>query len=302
MAFHGVDLNARVMELQNQFRNQIRNRGGQGIRSFGRIFRQLDNNGNKKLDIAEFTEALAVFGLFPKKTDVQGLFKAYDIDGDGNIGYEEFLRGMREELSERKKAMVQRAFDMLDKDGSGVITPKDVMTLYDVRQNPEFIDGTKTKKEIVEDFLDSFDGLKGNDDGKITKKEFFDYYTDLAISTPTEEYFVVMMQQTWGIGEDESSEDFQTQLRYIVGLFRQRLITLSNGQQEEYKLQQLFDEFDANANGMLTMDELAAMLAKLEISVERKYLSALIAALDKDKSGAIEFAEFKDFIIYDPYK
>ena len=76
--------------------------------------------------------------LFPKKVDVQGLMKAYDIDGDGNIGYEEFIRGMREELSDRKKAMVERAFQMLDKDGSGVITFKDVEALYDVRQNKDF--------------------------------------------------------------------------------------------------------------------------------------------------------------------
>ena len=59
--------------------------------------------------------------------------KYYDIDGDGNIGYEEFLRGMREKLSERKLAMVERAFSLLDKDGSGVITVKDVENLYDVR-------------------------------------------------------------------------------------------------------------------------------------------------------------------------
>ena len=62
MAFHGVDLTVRIAELQNQFRNQIRARGGIGIRSFGRIFRQLDDNGNKKLDITEFTEALNMFG------------------------------------------------------------------------------------------------------------------------------------------------------------------------------------------------------------------------------------------------
>jgi len=47
-----------------------------------------------------------MFGLFPKKVDVQGLMKAYDVDGDGNISYEEFLRGMREELNDRKKGMV----------------------------------------------------------------------------------------------------------------------------------------------------------------------------------------------------
>jgi|TARA_B110000285_G_C15079690_1_gene592781 Ca2+-binding EF-hand superfamily protein len=40
--------------------------------------------------------------------------KAYDIDGDGNIGYEEFLRGLRDELSERKLAMVERTFATMD--------------------------------------------------------------------------------------------------------------------------------------------------------------------------------------------
>ena len=42
--------------------------------------------------------------------------KFYDIDGDGNISYEEFLSGMREELSERRVVMVKKAFMMLDKD------------------------------------------------------------------------------------------------------------------------------------------------------------------------------------------
>jgi Ca2+-binding EF-hand superfamily protein len=35
------------------------------------------------------------YRLFPKKTDLQALMKYYDIDGDGNINYEEFIRGLR---------------------------------------------------------------------------------------------------------------------------------------------------------------------------------------------------------------
>ena len=42
--------------------------------------------------------------------------KLYDVDGDGNVSYEEFLSGMREELSERRVNMVKKAFMMLDKD------------------------------------------------------------------------------------------------------------------------------------------------------------------------------------------
>ena len=35
------------------------------------------------------------YRLFPKKVELQALVKYYDMDGDGNITYEEFLRGLR---------------------------------------------------------------------------------------------------------------------------------------------------------------------------------------------------------------
>jgi len=62
MAFHGVDLNVRVEELMMAFRNQVRARGGSGIRSLAVIFRRMDTNGNRKLDLYEFEEALKSFG------------------------------------------------------------------------------------------------------------------------------------------------------------------------------------------------------------------------------------------------
>jgi len=62
MAYHGVDLDARVLELNTHFKEVIKKRGGIGIRSLGRIFKQMDDNGNKKLDIGEFEGALANFG------------------------------------------------------------------------------------------------------------------------------------------------------------------------------------------------------------------------------------------------
>jgi hypothetical protein len=33
--------------------------------------------------------------LFPKKVELQAMMKFYDIDGDGNVSYEEFLSGLR---------------------------------------------------------------------------------------------------------------------------------------------------------------------------------------------------------------
>jgi len=66
----------------------------------------MDFNGNKKLDYSEFEQAMAAFGIFPKKVELQALVKFYDVDGDGNISYEEFLSGLRDPLTERRMNMV----------------------------------------------------------------------------------------------------------------------------------------------------------------------------------------------------
>lgn len=79
------------------------------------------------------------YRLFPKKVELQALMKYYDTDGDGNVSYEEFMRGLRygyfansnrinyrEELTDRRKRMVEKAFTMLDRNGSGEITISDI--------------------------------------------------------------------------------------------------------------------------------------------------------------------------------
>ena len=37
------------------------------------------------------------------------------------------------------------------------------------------------------------------------------------------------------------------------------------------------------------------------MSVDRKYIQALLAKFDRNKNGVIEFDEFVNFIINDPY-
>ena len=96
---YGVGLNIEVNRINTQFKMQLAKMGGLGIRSLGVIFRRFDLNGNKKLDKDEFTEALAACRIFPKVVEVQALMKYYDIDSDGNITYEEFLRGVRGQMN-----------------------------------------------------------------------------------------------------------------------------------------------------------------------------------------------------------
>ena len=63
--------------------------------------------------------------------------------------------------------------------------------------NAEFLEGKKSKDDILAEFLNNFDGARGNNDGVVTWNEWVDYYSDLSMSTPSEEYFVRMMESTW---------------------------------------------------------------------------------------------------------
>lgn len=125
--------------------------------------------------------------------------KYYDVDGDGNVSYEEFISGLRDALTPRRQAMVDKAFARLDMNASGEITISDIAGIYDVSMNPEFVEGRKTKDQILSDFLSNFEGKRSatSGDGIITKDEFCDYYTDLSMSVPSDEYFVRMMESTW---------------------------------------------------------------------------------------------------------
>ena len=123
--------------------------------------------------------------------------KYYDTNGDGSISFEEFLSGMKEDLSERRLNMVKKAFARLDTNGSGEITVSDICNIYDVSKNPDFLEGRKTKEQILQEFMYEFEGPRGNKDGAISWDEFCDYYSDLAMSIPSDEYFVQMMESTW---------------------------------------------------------------------------------------------------------
>ena len=221
--------------------------------------------------------------------------KFYDIDGDGNITYEEFLSGLREELSERRVNMVKKAFKMLDKDASGQITISDIAGIYDVSMNPEFLEGRKTKDEILAEFLNNFDGARGNNDGIVTWNEFYDYYSDLSMSTPSDEYFVKMMESTWQVPENEDSDVTKQTVKMLYSEVKSRILQLAKN--DPNLLRKIFNDFDLNGTESLTIDEVTNLIAKLRISVERKFIYPFFKIVDANNSGVIEYDEFEAYIM-----
>ena len=52
-----------------------------------------------------------------------------------------------------------------------------------------------------------------------------------------------------------------------------------------------------NGSQSLTIDEVTNLIAKLRISVERKFIHPFFKIVDTNNSGAIEFDEFQAYIL-----
>ena len=71
----------------------------------------------------------------------------YDV-GNCSVDFEEFLHALRDPLTPRRKALIATAFRVIDRDGSGVVEPAEIMGLYDTSKHPDVIKGTKTPQQV----------------------------------------------------------------------------------------------------------------------------------------------------------
>ena len=76
-----------------------------------------------------------------------------------------------------------------------------------------------------------------------------------------------------------------------------RLRILELARNDAKLLRKVFNDFDLNQSGHLTIDEVTYMIAKLKISVERKMVYPYFKIIDADNSGGVEFAEFERYIV-----
>jgi len=138
------------------------------------------------------------------------VFNAFDLNRDGSINYDEFLRIIRGDLTPLRLALVNKAFTKLDRDNSGIVDINDIRGVYNGTKHPDVVSGKKTEDMVLNEFLETFElhhnlhnGSRAN--GQVTLAEFVEYYTNVSSSVDNDEYFALVMNNSWNLTGDAAT-------------------------------------------------------------------------------------------------
>ena len=130
-----------------------------------KLFNQMDKSGDGKITKAELIKGLSE--RYKSKTleqDVEEIYKNLDMDNNGYIGYEEFVRAAVSKEYFVKDNVLRFAFRYFDKDDSGAITFDEIEELF-TQSIPDKNKVHETLRAIIQE-------VDRNNDDKITFEEF----------------------------------------------------------------------------------------------------------------------------------
>ena len=202
-----IPMNATEAQLMERFRERLAKRGSRGIMGLGRSFKIADDDRSGSLGMEEFQKAIHDFRVGLNNAQAGKLFGVFDRDGSGEIDYDEFLRGVRGGMNDFRKGLAMKAFAIMDKDSSGTIDIDDIRQRYNAKMHPDVKAGKKTEDEILYEFIDTFeqhhsDCAEDARDGSVSKGEWVEYYNNVSMSVDRDDYFELMMNQTWNLKGD----------------------------------------------------------------------------------------------------
>ena len=124
-----------------------------------KLFNQIDKSGDGKITKEELYLGLSKrYKSETLKNDVEQIYNNLDMDNNGYIGYEEFVRAAVSKEYFVKDNVLRYAFRYFDKDGSGEITFDEIEQLFS-QSIPDKNKLSETLRKIISEVDDNSDGI-----------------------------------------------------------------------------------------------------------------------------------------------
>merc|ERR1712128_87456 len=245
--------------------------------------------GDGAIDKAELTSGLSSTGGNFTKQDIDTIFMAADIDGNGAIDYEEFIALMcpsASDIVEKFRAKyknvndVRAAFKRFDRNGDGALE-KDGLA-------GALKSSGESYSDVEVDAIFSLGDIDG--DGEITLEEF------IALMSPSASIVVQRISKSFKNLNDVKAAFKKIDTDNDGLLSKEEIMTSSGNKYDSEEVDAIFALGDVNGDGQIDMGEFISIMypsavdVALQVSQTFKTLDDVKQAfklLDKDGDGSI---------------
>jgi Ca2+-binding EF-hand superfamily protein len=170
----------------------------------------------------------------------------------------------------RTLQLLDNIFEEIDNDSNGLVT-KDEFRKYVKRshestalaQSDDVVATQQLKSLLPDKFEDMCNKMdSGDKDGKISRSEFFEYYMDFLLETP-------------------SSQDSDTQT--VFALIRQ-MSRANSSQSQRDEMRSAFD---------MSIEQFSCLLQSLKVALTQSEMRNLFAFVDNDQDGMLDLTELR---------
>ncbi|XP_053319648.1 calcyphosin-2 [Spea bombifrons] len=184
--------------IQDVMKEKLKNRGVRTLTGLGKCFRQLDKTGKGLLQKPQFKQALKTFHLEVSEKVFETLWSILDENKDERLDYGIFVHALIGEMNEYRKSFVRKAFMKLDPNKSGFVSMVDLGKFYCAKKHPRVLAGNSSEDEIKLAFLETLEEAC-MDRREVAYCEFEDYYEGLSLGILSDEDFINILRNSWGI-------------------------------------------------------------------------------------------------------
>ncbi|XP_056430066.1 calcyphosin-2 isoform X2 [Hyla sarda] len=187
-----------LLAVQDVMKEKLKKRGVRTLTGLGKYFRQLDNGGSGYLGKTEFKKALEMYHLDVSEKIFETFWLILDENNKGKVDYGTFVRALIGEMNEYRKSFVRKAFMKLDPNKTGIVSMVDIRKFYCAKKHPQVLAGSSSEEEIKSAFLETLENACSNP-REVSYIEFEDYYEGLSIGIMSDEDFINILRNSWGI-------------------------------------------------------------------------------------------------------
>lgn len=285
-------LEADVVRVVNKLRDALLRRGTLNLAALREHFVAADADGDQQLSQRELAALMARMGLFLAREEFNCLFRALDKDQSGLVSAAEFVGTLRGHMSERRRALVRRVFDMIDAGGKGFVSVRDVRAAFDAMGDPRVARGEVGADRALEDLLRGFEQAAPADGagaGRVSRTAFEQFYADVSARTRADADFVRAIEGTWKLQETVEEAERLNELQTLI---YDRIIAKARATETvEEAGRRLFKFQDLSDQGVLDRRGFMAAMTVLGVGSEAALLGHLF-----DRHNTNDLIDYHDFL------